>query len=369
MGAFNIDFPTLGDLGDAWITQHLLVPQGFARGRPYEMADWQFWCHANRYRVREDAVFVRPEDVGPDNPPVLGTAFFYQRTMVVGPQKTGKGPYSASQVAFEAVGPSVFAGWASDGEFYRCSENGCECGFEWRYEHGEPMGMRHPSPLIQIGAFSEDQARNIYAPLKFSMDNGPLRKLLAARQGFTRILGLSGGDDADRIDVVTSAAKSRLGNPISDAEQDEGGLYTSSNGMLSFADTQARGAAGMGGRVHVTTNAWDPTEDSYAQKTYEDGAEDTFVFFRNPDLEPSLLDENGRPLSFLSKRNRRRIFEWVYEGSWWVNLDSIESEAAKLIKRGDPAQAERFFGNRLVQGLGAWLPEGVWAGVYKGLVT
>lgn len=87
MGAFNIDFPTLGDLGDAWITQHLLVPQGFARGRPYEMSDWQFWCHANRYRVREDAVFVRPEDVGPDNPPVLGTAFFYQRTMVVGPQK------------------------------------------------------------------------------------------------------------------------------------------------------------------------------------------------------------------------------------------------------------------------------------------
>lgn len=231
------------------------------------------------------------------------------------------------------------------------------------------MGMRHPSPLIQIGAFSEEQARNIYTPLKFSMDNGPLRKLLAARQGFTRILGLSGGDDADRIDVVTSAAKSRLGNPISDAEQDEGGLYTSSNGMLSFADTQARGAAGMGGRVHVTTNAWDPTEDSYAQKTYEDGAEDTFVFFRNPDLEPSLLDENGRPLSFLSKRNRRRIFEWVYEGSWWVNLDSIESEAAKLIKRGDPAQAERFFGNRLVQGLGAWLPEGVWAGAYKGLVT
>ena len=60
MGAFNIDFPTLGDLGDAWITQHLLVPQGFARGRPYKMADWQFWCHANRYRVREDAVFVRP---------------------------------------------------------------------------------------------------------------------------------------------------------------------------------------------------------------------------------------------------------------------------------------------------------------------
>ena len=364
--AFVIDFPTLGDLGDAWITAHLLVPQGFARGKPYEMADWQFWCHANRYRVREDAKFVPPELVGPENPPVLNQAFFYQKTLVVGPQKTGKGPYSAAQVAFEAVGPSVFAGWARGGEVYACADNGCPCGFEWVYEPGEPMGMRHPSPLIQVGAFSEEQARNVYSPLKYSVDNGPLKKVLAPRQGFMRILGLSGGEDADRIDVVTSAAKSRLGNPISDAEQDEAGLYTKTNGMVAFADTQSRGAAGMGGRTHLTTNAWDPTENSYAQMVYEAGDANTFVFYRNPDLEPSLLGEDGRPLSFRYKRHRRKILEWVYEGSWWVNLDSIEDEAAKLMKR-DPAQAERFFGNRLVQGMGSWLPDGLWASAYAGV--
>lgn len=365
---FVIDFPTLGDLGDAWITRHMLVPQGFARGKPYEMADWQFWCHANRYRVREDAVFVHPDDVGPGNPPVLNTAFYYQKTMVVGPQKTGKGPYSAAQVAFEAAGPSVFAGWAEGGEEYRCEDNGCSCGFVWLYEPGEPMGMRHPSPLIQIGAFSEDQARNVYAPLKYSMDNGPLKELLAPRQGFTRILGLSGGDDADRIDVVTSTANSRLGNPISDAEQDEAGLYTKSNKMVAFADTQSRGAAGMGGRTHLTTNAWDPTENSYAQQLYESGDKELFVFYRNPDVVPSLCDERGYPLSFTSERNRMKILKYVYEGSWWVNLESIEAEAAKLVKR-DPAQAERFFGNRLVRGMGSWLVEGAWDRAYAGLAT
>ena len=365
---FVIDFPTLGDLGDAWITRHMLVPQGFARGKPYEMADWQFWCHANRYRVREDAVFVHPDDVGPGNPPVLNTAFYYQKTMVVGPQKTGKGPYSAAQVAFEAAGPSVFAGWAEGGEEYRCEDNGCSCGFVWVYEPGEPMGMRHPSPLIQIGAFSEDQARNVYAPLKYSMDNGPLKELLAPRQGFTRILGLSGGDDADRIDVVTSTANSRLGNPISDAEQDEAGLYTKSNKMVAFADTQSRGAAGMGGRTHLTTNAWDPTENSYAQQMYESGDKELFVFYRNPDLVPTLCDERGYPLAFTSKRNRMKILKYVYEGSWWVNLESIEAEAAKLVKR-DPAQAERFFGNRLVRGMGSWLVEGAWDRAYAGLAA
>ena len=117
-----------------------------------------------------------------------------------------------------------------------------------------------------------------------------------------------------------------------------------------------------------TTNAWDPTEDSYAQRTYEAGDEDTFVFYRNPDLNPALLDADGKPLAFTTKANRLKIFKYVYEGSWWVNLDSIEAEAAKLMKT-DPAQAERFFGNRLVQGLGSWLPEGVWASVYAGVAA
>ena len=370
MGEFKIDFPTLGDLGDAWITQHCVVPQGFARGRPYKMADWQFWCHANRYRVREDAKFVAPEDVGPDNPPVLNQAFFYQKTLVIGPQKTGKGPYSASQVAFEAVGPSVFAGCAKGGEVYRCADNGCGCGFEWTYETGEPMGMRHPSPLIQITAFSEDQAGNIYNALKAMVQLGPLKKLLLKRQGFMRIktAGDLDDDDLDRIDVVTASANSRLGNPISDAEQDEVGLWTPQNKMIDVADTQARGAAGMGGRVHLTTNCWDPAENSYAQLIYESGDADVFVYHRNPNVVPELLDEHGFPLSFQYKANRRKIFEYVYEGSWWVNLDSIEGEASKLLKR-DPTQAERFFGNRLVQGAGAWLPEGAWDGRYAGLVA
>lgn len=380
---FLVDFPTLGDLADAWITRHCRVPDGFARGRPMKLADWQFWVCANRYRIREEAVFVDPQHVGElleliasgelddeisnEDLPLLNQAFFYRRTLTVAPQKTGKGPMSASFVAFEACGPSVFAGWAVDGDVYRCSGNGCDCGWEYEYLPGEPMGMRHPSPLIQITAFSEDQADNIYRPLRGMIRLGPLRKLLAVREGFIRVLGLSEDDDLDRIDVVTSSANSRLGNPISDAEQDEVGLWYASNKMIGTADNQNRGAAGMGGRTHATTNAWDPAMASYAQQLYEAGDGDVFVFYRDPDLEPSLRDpDTGRPISFLQKKTRRQILEWVYAGSWWVNLDSIEAEAVAMINRGDPAQAERFFGNRLVPGGGSWLPDGVWAAAYAG---
>ena len=326
-----------------------------------ELADWQFWCTANRYRIREDAEFVHPNDVGPDSPPVLNQAFYYQQTLIVAPQKTGKGPNSAASTSLEACGPSVFGGWAKTGDFYDCEANGCSCGWRWQYRKGDPKGIRHPSPLIQITAFSEDAADNIYRPLRAMIKLGPLRNLLAVREGFVRILGLSGEDDFDRIDVVTASAKSRLGNPISDAEQDEAGLWLRSNKMIDLADTQNRGAAGMGGRTHLTTNAWDPTEGSYAQGVYEAQEPDTFVFYRNPDQV--LRDDHGQPLDYLRKDHRRRIHEYVYDGSWWVNLDSIESLAQKLIKR-DPNQAARFFGNQLKQGAGSWLPDGKWIGAY-----
>ncbi len=109
-------------------------------------------------------------------------------------------------------------------------------------------------------------------------------------------------------------------------------------------------------------------ENSYAQQVYEAHDPDVFIYYRNPNTVPELLDAHGFPLSFAYKANRRKIFDYVYEGSWWVNLDSIEGEAAKLLRR-DPTQAERFFGNRLVQGAGAWLPEGLWDGRYAGLVA
>jgi hypothetical protein len=106
----------------------------------------------------------------------------------------------------------------------------------------------------------------------------------------------------DRIDAVTSSALSRLGNPISFALQDETGTYTTSNKMRNVAETQRRGAAGMGGRTMEHTNAWDPAENSVAQTTWESQTEDVFKFYRVPPTK----------LKFMDKRERRKLFEFVY---------------------------------------------------------
>lgn len=353
---FLVDFPTLGDLIDQWVRQHCRVPDGFARGKSFEYADWQFWCVANHYRVRPDAKWV-PER------PLLNQAFHNRRSLIVGSQKTGKGPWAATVTAVEAVGPSLFAGWAEAGEFYDCAEHGCSCGWTYAYETGEPKGMRHPSPLIQLTAFSEDQVDNTYRPLRAMVALGPLKELLLVREGFMRIVGQNDDPELDRIDAVTSSANSRVGNPISFALQDETGLWTTANKMRKVADAQRRGAAGMGGRTLETSNAWDPAEESVAQTTFEAHALDVFKFYRNPDLV--LKDRRGHPLSYRRKDHRRRIHAYVYEGSDWVDLDSIEAEAAEIMLR-DPAQAERFFGNRIVHGAGSWLPDGLWDGAYAG---
>lgn len=338
-----VDFPTLGHLLDGWYTQHCRVPDGFARGRAFRQYDWQFWCTSNHYRIRDDAKWI-PER------PLLNQAFTYRRSQVVGPQKLGKGPWSACITAGEAVGPVIFGGWAKQSDVYRCADHGCTCGWQWAYQAGEPMGIRQPSPLIQLTATSEDQVEeNVFRHLKAMIRLGPLKGLLMPREDFIRVKGDADDPDLDRIDITTASANSRLGNPISFALQDESGLYNKSNGGRKVAETQRRGAAGMGGRTMENTNPWDPSEASVAQSTYEAAATDIFRFFRQP---PATL-------RYLDKRQRRRIHEYVYQGSDHVNLDSIEGEAAEMIEK-DPAQAERFFGNRVVAGGGSWLKDNLW---------
>ena len=47
-----------------------------------------------------------------------------------------------------------------------------------------------------------------------------------------------------------------------------------------------------------------------------------------------------------------------------MSVDSIEAEAVDMIAKGEGPAAERFFGNRVVEVSGSWLPEELWEGAY-----
>lgn len=335
---YVVDFPTLGFLAADWMTRHCIVPDRFHKGQPFVMADWQLWCTVNHYRVKPTVVW-RPEN------PVLAAAFHNRRTIVIGPQKSGKGPWAAAVLCLEAVGPALFAGWAEPGDVYRCGDHGCDCGWVYAYEQGEPKGMPWPTPLLQLTATAEDQTDNVWRPLSVMLKGKRLRALARVGTDFAYL------PNDGRIDTVTSSAAARLGNPITFALQDETGLYTATNGMVKVAQTQRRGLAGMGGRSIELSNAYDPNEGSQAQLTMEAAARDIFRFHRPPPAH----------LSYQNKAERRQIHRYVYAGSWWVDLTSIDAEAAELAEK-DPAQAERFFGNRNVAGVGTWLERTKWDG-------
>lgn len=289
-----------------------------------------------KYEVKPTAEW----DPHPDRMP-LGDAFRYRRCQLVRAQKWGKSPFAAALITVEAVGPALFRGWARGGEVYRCSDYGCGCGFTHEYLPGEAMGHPWSTPLIQITASTEEQVENTYDALRPMIELGPLSEVIP-RTGEEFIRLPNGG----RIDAVSPSRRGRLGQRVTYVLQDETGLYTEQNGLAKVARTQRRGAAAFGGRVDETTNAWDPAEGSIAQKTYESTAPDIYRDFRQP----------PEHLRFHVKAERRKILEYNYADAPWSlrNLDSIMAEADELMAE-NPAEAERFFGNRIVAGDGSWI--------------
>ncbi len=318
------EVPTLGWEAIDWIESNVPIPDGEFAGQPIKLAQWQKDFLLGFYRLKIDIPFCDHDQC---SPPVClvepSRAFVYDRGgQIVAPQKDGKGPLAACTVLFEACGPSLFNGWDAN---------------------GEPVGRPRATPWIQVTAVSEDQTANVWNVLLPMVTLGNLEHELDDT-GLTRI-NLPGGG---KIEPVTASARSRLGQRITFAVQDEAHDWTQRNGGRKLADTQRRNLAGTSGRFMETGNAWDPSEDSVAQMTFEKES-GVFKIFKKPG-EGSIRNQ----------RERRRVLKNLYKDSWWVDIERISSEIDTLVERGDVAQAERFFMNRIVPGedrafdLAAW---------------
>src|SRR5699024_7950707 len=326
---------TIGFLATDWVEAHCKVPGGVYEGEALTFNGWQLYVTANHYRVKSNAKYDDRRLIAP---------FTYRRSVIVGPQKAGKSPWGAGFLLFEAVGPSLFGGWAVGGEQYRCEDHGCSCGWVYTYEPGEAMGVPRRKSLLGLLAYAESQTQNVYEPLQTMIHSGPLAEFVKVREGFVRL------PNRGKIVPLTAKARSKLGQPLTGALGDESGLYTLSNGVLGTWQTMRRGVAAMQGRTIELTNPWDPMENSAAQQAFESRSKDIFRYYQKPPPD----------LSYKSKRDRHKIHLHVYRDSPWVDVASIDAEASELMET-DPTQAERFFGNRLVQGLGAFVGDELWS--------
>lgn len=292
--------PSLGYIAIAWIIKHCAQPDGDWQGDPFvptpEQEDFLLWYYA-----------VEPES---------GEWVFTRGAQLVRPQKWGKGPLAAGIICFDAYGPARFAGW------------------EGSKRAPDPLGREWATPLVQITAVSEDQTANTWRALQPMIELGDLAAEIPDT-GETRINLPNGG----RIEPVTSSAKSRLGQRVTFSVQDETHSWVETNGGWALADTQRRNLAGMGGRFLETTNAFDPIEESVAQRTFESKTSSTLI----DDVEPG----EG---SITNARERRRMIRNVYGHSLrakggWITTERIEDEIEVLLEH-DPPQAERYYLNR-----------------------
>jgi hypothetical protein len=296
---------TVGSFGyqvAEWIERFCVIPDGWRAGEPYALTDEMHLFLEQFYAVDEST-----------------GQFVYRRGgQLIRPQKWGKGPFSAAIICAEALAPVVPV-----------------------LEYGKFRVRKWPKPWIQVTAVSEDQTVNVFSALIPMIALGPLAREIPD-SGLGRINLPSGG----WVEPVTASGRSRLGQRVTFTVQDETHSWLQSNGGWTLADNQRRNLAGMGGRFLETTNAFDPVEQSVAQRTFEARAPGT------------LIDDAPAPAGSVRDRDERDVvLSAVYKDALqdrggWVDRERIHAEIDALLEH-DPAQAERYFLNRKLATEGA----------------
>ncbi|SDN73601.1 hypothetical protein [Allokutzneria albata] len=300
------EFPTLGWLIGEWIETFLIIPDGPQRGAPYLLTT-EMWNHLLwAYRLKPHAA-VHPKYPKPRD------GFVYFGTQLRRPQKWGKDPFMATRCIAHALGPVQFDGWDAD---------------------GEPVGRPVDTPWIQLAATSDDQTDNTYKPLYRMLSEGPLADTPGLDIGETRIK-LPDGDGW--IEPVTSAARSRLGAPITFGAFTEPHLMCKRDGGLDMARAMKRNLTGMGGSWMEATNAWDPSEQSVAQLTAEAHSPGVYLDHRFADLpRVDIADEDA-----VRERIVLKYGDSARSNGGWVDEDAIYADT-QATDVGE-SEARRYF--------------------------
>jgi hypothetical protein len=302
------EFPTLGYAVAEWIEEFLIVPDGPLKGSPYLLTDEMLHHLLWFYRLKVNA---RPE---------MGTeAFAHYGSQLVRPQKWGKDPFAAANVCAQALGEVVFDGWDAD---------------------GEPVGRPQPTPWVQCAATAEDQTDNTFRPIVTMLRDGPLADTPGLDVGETRIK-LPDGDGW--IEPVTSSARARLGARLTFATFTETHLFGQTDGGVKLAKAMKRNLAGMGGRWMEITNAWDPAEQSTAQRTYESAAPGVFLDYRPPRAHIDLDDQAAVRAEIIHVYG-----DSVRANGGWVGEERILAEIYD--ESTGEGEARRFFLNEITVG-------------------
>jgi hypothetical protein len=297
---YDGEFPSLGwDVLDRAL-DNFRVPDGPLAGEPFDLTDEQAKILVRFYAINEAGRFV------------------YRRGAVRRAQGWGKSPLLAVICLAELCGPTRFDGWDA---------------------RGEPVGAPPVAPWVQIAAVSEDQTDNTYAAAYAMASESDLAGT-TIDVGLTRMF-LKGGDTG-RLEPVTAAAGTRLGQRLSFVVMDETHLWTRRNGGTKLAAVLRRNTGKIGGRSFESTNAHEPGENSVAEMTFKAASDGAAGLLYDSVEGPPVPDLADTP----AVRESLRV---AYgDSARFVDLDRLALEIADPAT--DPTDARRFYLNQLMAG-------------------
>lgn len=254
----------------------------------------------------------------------------------------GKDPIVASWGAFEFVGPCRFDKVADEGN-------------EWGVKPGQPLGTQHPAAWVQMAAVSQDQTRNTMtlfpsilskrAIEEYRIDLG--KEIIYADKGRAR------------IEAVTSSPRALEGGRPTATYPNETHHWLESNQgheMAAVIERNATKSADGQSRTLAITNAFEPGEDSVAERTrdaYEaveaGTAADTGLFYDSLEAPPEAK---------LTEPWIEPTLRAVRGDSAWLDIQRLK--ASILDVRNPPSRSQRFWYNRIAAAEDAWLARYEW---------
>ncbi len=306
----------------SWTAEYLQHSAGTPWRYTPEQARFTLWYYAvspetNRFLYR-DAVFQRLKGHGKD-------------------------PLAATYAAVEFVGP--------------CRPSGRVAGPNdpSGVPEGQPLGQPHPDPWVMLAAVTQSQTRNtmmifpgLFSPRaieEYSIDLG--KEVIYAHKGRAR------------IEAVTSSPRALEGSRASWSLINEPHHWLSTNGghdMAAVIERNATKSADGSARTLAITNAYEPGENSVAERTreaWEDAqagrAVDTGLLYDSLEAPPGAK---------LTAAWAPKVIEAVRGDATWLDIDRIV--ASILDVRNPASRSRRFWYNQIVAAEDAWCAPYEW---------
>jgi hypothetical protein len=254
----------------------------------------------------------------------------------------GKDPVVASWGAFEFVGPCRFDKVADEGN-------------EWDVPPGQPLGVQHPAAWVQMAAVSQDQTRN-------TMTIFPSLLSKRAIQEYRIELGkeiIYADKGRARIEAVTSSPRALEGGRPSATYPNETHHWVEANSghdMAAVIERNATKSADGASRTLAITNAFEPGEDSVAERTRD--AYEAAEAGRAADVGLFYDTLEAPPEAKLTEAWIEPTLRAVRGDSTWLDIGRLK--ASILDVRNPPSRSRRFWYNQIAAAEDAWLARYEW---------